>query len=608
MTLFATVAYTQDFNPPYPRLGIFTFSGLTKASVDILEKFDIVTIALDNDMARRYKEANPKRIVLRNDNLVAYNVPIEVPDQWRAKSASGENIAVWDGAYIMNVTRFCPKVDIGHGPETYVDWLLRSYRETMDFQYFDGIMYDWWWSGLSQGDDVVDFNNNRVPDRNEMDVDGLWRDSIAELHRRETAEVPGLKYVIVQIGEKWVTPYVNGADYEDWPDFHGQWQYWKDYHLDESWAKNTEARKPTLVLLNAAHTLFMRYGLSTEPYKNTYRAIRFALGSVLLGPAFIFSDEGNGFGGHHGNFHYYDEFEGKGMLGYPLGDGRQLPGKPQGSSPNCSGVWVRYFENGVSVVNVSGVDQTITESDFTALDPRPGSGYYRIKGGQDPLFNNGKRVTNADPLKLWGTTVKRHWPDYDPVGDGTMLFRKPTTLIAPIVVDNTVNNQTSPGSDPVEVNGRWLEDDGDEYYAYYTGRESDIFQRTAFVACNRGSGENTAKYTPTIGVAGYYEVFEWHGYFGGSPGAVQEATNVPFKISYSGGEKTVTVNQSANYGRWNSLGTYFFNTGKGGYVIISNNTDGPVIADAVKFVYRGADPNRDSTAPMPPQGVRVFNQ
>jgi len=601
-------ATAQNFNPPYPRLGVFTFSGFTSASIDILEKYDVIAFPLSNEQARRFKQANPNRIVLRTtDSFTGYQLPINVPDQWRARTADGGDIKLWDGgAYIMNFTRFCPKVDVGNGPETFADWLLRWYRESIDFNYYDGIMHDWWWSALSQGDEVVDFNNNRVPDKNEMNVDELWRESLSDFHKRE-AQIPGLKYIVVQIGEKWVAPYVNGLNYEDWPDFHGQWIYWKDYHLEEAWEKNAGARQPQIILLDGSHNQFVKYGLGTEPYKNNYRAMRFALGSALMGSAYFYVDEGNDLG-HHGNHHYYDEFEAKGMLGQPLGEPRLLPNKRLGASSNCSGVWARYFENGVALVNVSGLDQSITEAELAALDPRRGTGYHRMKGGQDPIFNNGRRVTNADPLKLWGTTVKRHWPENDPVGDGVMLFREAKTLIAPVVVDNNVNNQTSPGSDPVLLTGDWINtNDGGDYYAYYNGRDYSVFQPSGFAVSNKGAGENKAKYVPTIGATGYYEIFEWHGYYGGSPNTTQEARNVPCAIVYSSGQKSVTINQSLNSGRWNSLGTYYFNSGNGGSVTLSNNADGLVLADAIKFVYRGANQNRDSTAPQPPAGLRVSN-
>ncbi|MFQ5630798.1 MAG: hypothetical protein ACE5I1_18660, partial [bacterium] len=151
--------------------------------------------------------------------------------------------------------------------------------------------------------------------------------------------------------------------------------------------------------------------------------------------------------------------------------------------------------------------------------------------------------------------------------------------------------------------------DGGKYYAYYTGRNYKVFQPTGSVMSLPGNGENTAVYTPTIRVPGYYEIFEWHGYKGGSPGAEKEATNVPYTIFSSDGDTVVYVDQSKNPGSWNTFGRYFFQAGRNGNVKISNKANGVVLADAISFVYRGSDPSKESTVdrtpPSAPAGVNV---
>jgi hypothetical protein len=67
----------------------------------------------------------------------------------------------------------------------------------------------------------------------------------------------------------------------------------------------------------------------------------------------------------------------------------------------------------------------------------------------------------------------------------------------------------------------------------------------------------------------------------------------------------LTIDQTKNFGKWNSLGTYYFEKGKSGKVEISNNTNGIVIADAMRFVYRGTPGVWDLTPPAPPQNVKV---
>lgn len=63
------------------------------------------------------------------------------------------------------------------------------------------------------------------------------------------------------------------------------------------------------------------------------------------------------------------------------------------------------------------------------------------------------------------------------------------------------------------------------------------------------------------------------------------ATNVPVDIAYAGGLITRTVDQRQAGGQWVALGTYPFTAGSDGSVLIrTEETDGFVVADAVRFV------------------------
>jgi len=96
---------------------------------------------------------------------------------------------------------------------------------------------------------------------------------------------------------------------------------------------------------------------------------------------------------------------------------------------------------------------------------------------------------------------------------------------------------------------------------------------------NTGKGSKSVRFTPTIPVSGNYEVFaRW---ISGS----DRATNVPIDIVTASGTSSVQVNEQTNGGQWVSLGTYSFNAGTAGSVLIKNNgTSGYVIVDAVRFV------------------------
>ncbi len=96
---------------------------------------------------------------------------------------------------------------------------------------------------------------------------------------------------------------------------------------------------------------------------------------------------------------------------------------------------------------------------------------------------------------------------------------------------------------------------------------------------NTGKGSKSVTFTPEIPVAGTYEVHLWWTEHTG------RATNVPVDIHYSGGTQTVTLNQRIDGSQWNLLGTFEFEAGSDGNVVIrTDGTNGFVIADAVRFV------------------------
>ena len=117
-----------------------------------------------------------------------------------------------------------------------------------------------------------------------------------------------------------------------------------------------------------------------------------------------------------------------------------------------------------------------------------------------------------------------------------------------------------------------------------------------------GKGEKTATFVPKLPRAGEYEV---HVAYTAAKG---RATNVPITIRFAGGEKTVALNQEEKPtldGLFRSVGTYRFDAGNAGAVVIANrDTVGHVIVDAVRFVPSGALENDKEMAMGVPLEVR----
>ena len=97
--------------------------------------------------------------------------------------------------------------------------------------------------------------------------------------------------------------------------------------------------------------------------------------------------------------------------------------------------------------------------------------------------------------------------------------------------------------------------------------------------------------------AGMYEVLMWWS------GYSSRATGVAVDISYYGGRQNVSINQRENAGRWNSLGTYYFNSSGSVTITAANGVGVSTCADAVWFrlVSQNAPPTAyiDSISPNP---------
>lgn len=126
--------------------------------------------------------------------------------------------------------------------------------------------------------------------------------------------------------------------------------------------------------------------------------------------------------------------------------------------------------------------------------------------------------------------------------------------------------------------------DNDDMDAHLTGTwtreitsEADQRYGTSFAYAASGNGSSKAEFRPNLPVAGKYRVYaRWTSH-------ANRATNTPFTIHGSSGDKVIAVNQELNGGKWVLLGTFDFAAGKGGHVTLSNAANEYVIADAVKF-------------------------
>ncbi|MDR6227200.1 golvesin C-terminal-like domain-containing protein [Desmospora profundinema] len=92
-----------------------------------------------------------------------------------------------------------------------------------------------------------------------------------------------------------------------------------------------------------------------------------------------------------------------------------------------------------------------------------------------------------------------------------------------------------------------------------------------------GSGNDTFTWTLNPPKNGMYRVFVHYA------AASDRASNAPYTVTYADGKTTYRIDQRKNGGKWVELGDFNFKQGTPGKVTLSDDADGYVIADAVKF-------------------------
>ncbi len=465
---------------------------------------------------------------------------------------------------------------------------------------WDGLFHDAFYANVYLNDKTMDMNLNGVNDYDEMGSTpdkagqysinphrriyiGKWLDRERELMQQQAPQSPNMLGVNNGGTCEYFYDQMNGHCYEGflrWSD----WYYLKNDCM--KWMEENASRnRPSMMFIED----YIPEKWSDDG-KERFDKMLFGLTTALLFDAYY----GMTFGDWYYIMLWYDEFETD--LGYGISDPFELP----------NGLWVRYFEKGVAVSNPTGEAQMLNPAD---LDGRT---YYRLRGGQNPILNNG-RVFDA-PMEIYGHTYNSK----DKRGGGIIMFTEPTVAVSDIIVDNFYLNDTSPGSAPVELVGNWERyvtagdvnwENNNPYWSQFGNKQvvGSFDDAWGYHAIPAGAGEATATWRPSIGVSGYYEVAEWHGWHGDRRNSADEATNVPFKVVVNGAEKLRgTIDQTKNYGQWNVLGYTYFPKGQDGYLRITNDANGWVIADAVRFRYLGQSFQPDETPPNAPQNLKIL--
>jgi hypothetical protein len=155
-----------------------------------------------------------------------------------------------------------------------------------------------------------------------------------------------------------------------------------------------------------------------------------------------------------------------------------------------------------------------------------------------------------------------------------------SALPAPLRAEELVADDTS-----ASVTGAWQ-----------TADTTPGFLNAGYKFRVAGDGSSRVRWAfPSAGAAGSYEVFaRW-------TSGPNRASNAPYTVTHAGGTTTVPANQTVNGGVWRSLGTFRFEPGRDHGVTLSDNANGVVVADGVRWLSSGspAAPAAPATQPAP---------
>ena len=532
---------------------------------------------------------------LESDKFIG--IPADDPDYSIGAHSAGDTITMpvrRSGIGMLpNFTRFPPLVDGKTSWEYFVD---KRFVKT-DFSAFDGIFYDAYhiqlWQSMFPD---LDLDRNHVNDWKEHGrswIRQVWKEGIINMETYERQRFEELhpdkpSVIVVNTGvgegddghETYAFDILNGMKWEGFFRYAYSWE--QMFEVNQLW--EDRGQQPAMMMIED----YVKEK-NAETGKNDYRYMRYGLTTALVSGAYY----GRTFGDYYYIYLYYDEFDSD--LGHPTAKPQELP----------NGCYVRFFDRGVAICNPTGDYRTVTDGDLSALSGYNGP-YWRLRAGQDSEFNNGSQFDSVD---LYGETGNKPKQNR---GDGIVLFNQSDTVLCPILVGNCNNNDTSPGSVPLEAVGDWeyvrSQYDSTIRNPHYSHWNGDDDEGWAHFYAWSGNGSTSAKWTPTIGLAGYYEIAEWHGWVGDYESSVNEATNAPFEVIVNGNRVlSGTIDFRSRLGQWNRIGVVWFTEGSNSYVKVTNQADGTIIADCMKFTYLGQHGVGDTIPPTQPQNIRIEN-
>jgi mannan endo-1,4-beta-mannosidase len=272
-------------------------------------------------------------------------------------------------------------------------------------------------------------------------------------------------------------------------------------------------------------------------------------------------------------------------------------------APNAEHPWTtndaEYYYPGGDYVDVVGLDNYPWDGRLTDM---PDQGYLELLALGKPFALTEFGPYGGDPEPDPDTY------DYDTLIEDIETYVPKTTyfvswsnnwaivnqrnaqeLLDGVITRDEVDWSSGPDPDPDPDPDEIIIDDTDagfstsfsqEPWQKYTQDGGQHYGNSHYYKRKIGSGQDTATWSFTVAKPGNYDVYAWWWEENYRP------RDVPYTVNHFHGSKTVRVDQRANGGQWNWLGTFYWRD-EGSVVVSDDVSSGrDIVADAIRLVYR----------------------
>ncbi len=283
---------------------------------------------------------------------------------WWLKDQQGNRVSNWPYTYMLNLSEGAGK---NSGNQHFNDYLPEFVNDKLAKSgFFDGVFYDNTWGDIAWvNGGNLDLNNDGQKD-SIAQANNLWSTGFKKMLEK-TRSLVGDNFIIAGNGNTFADyqKIINGMMLESFPsswENGGTWAGSMDSYLKFP-ALN---RYPQVPIINV-----------NKKNQLDYSAFRFGLTSTLLGNGFYSFDYDTT---AHNQLWWYDEYD------INLGPARSAAYNLLDINNPVwkSGLWRRDFKYGSVIVNSTASSQqyVFKQEEFE-----------KIKGLQDPLFNNGQKIS-----------------------------------------------------------------------------------------------------------------------------------------------------------------------------------------------------------------------